>query len=269
MKRLIFFGLILFPFMSIINAQDVMSIHKSDGTILKIELDEIDSILFDKSGGAKVIDTDGNEYSTLVFGSQSWMAENLRTTKFNDNNSIPLQTDDETWGNLLTPAYCWYDNNEASYKNWYGALYNWYAVSTDKLCPIGWHVPSDDDWNTLQDHLIANGYNFDGTTTDNKIAKALASKTEWTSSSNIGAVGNTDYPEKRNATGFTARPAGLRESATFNGHFASLSIYANFWTKTEYDDGHAWYRQLSYSDWKLLRVHTSKSEGFSVRCIKN
>ena len=100
------------------------------------------------------------------------MAENLKTTKFKDGTPIPDVTDETDWAGLSTPGYCWHNNNIDN-KNTYGALYNWFTVSTGNLCPSGWHVATHDEWTTLVDYLIANGYNYDGTTTGNKIAKAL------------------------------------------------------------------------------------------------
>jgi uncharacterized protein (TIGR02145 family) len=126
-------------------------------------------------------DGDNNNYPIVNIGAQTWMEENLKTTKYKDGSTaIPLVTDDTDWGNLTAPGYCWYDNNEATYKATYGALYNWYTVSTGNLCPTGWHVPIDADWTILENYLIVNGYNFDGRPTDNMIAKSLASATGWT-----------------------------------------------------------------------------------------
>ena len=141
-----------------------------------------------------VTDIDENFYETITIGTQEWMAENLKTTKYNDGNDIPDVTDDFEWSALTTGARSWYDNNEAANKNTYGALYNWYAVSTGKLCPQGWHAPTDQEWSTLENYLAANGYNYDGSTGSNNYALALASVNGWTSSQETGAVGNTDYP---------------------------------------------------------------------------
>jgi len=152
-------------------------------------------------------DIDGNTYKTVTIGTQTWMAENLKVTKYNDGTNIPNVTDDTEWGNLTTGAYCNYNNDQSNVAT-YGRLYNWYAVNTGKLCPTGWHVPSDAEWTTLEDYLIANGYNYDGTTIDNKIAKAMASSSGWESYSEVGVIGNDDYPEKQNASGFTALPGG-------------------------------------------------------------
>ena len=108
-----------------------------------------------------ITDIDGNVYHTVKKGNQLWTVENLRTTSFNDGRPIQLVTDNVTWASLTTPAYCWY-NNDIYNKSKYGALYNWYAVDTKKLAPKGWHVPTDVEWDILQDYLIANGYNSDG-----------------------------------------------------------------------------------------------------------
>lgn len=93
-----------------------------------------------------LVDIDGNSYKTITIDNQIWMAENLKTTRLNDGDTIPMVSDVKTWISLTQPAYCWYDNNENPNKRLYGALYNWYTVETGKLCPKGWHVPSDKAW---------------------------------------------------------------------------------------------------------------------------
>ena len=124
-----------------------------------------------------VKDADGNVYTTVKIGNQVWTVENLRTTKYNDGSAIPLVTDSAAWVNLTTPGYCYYNNttNADSIKK-YGALYNWYAVDTKKLAPAGWHVPTDAEWDTLQNYLIANGYNWDGTTDEQQDSKIPGGK---------------------------------------------------------------------------------------------
>jgi hypothetical protein len=103
-----------------------------------------------------MIDIEGNKYQTIKIGNQEWMAENLKVTKYNDGSDIPLVTDGNEWAALATPAYCYYNNttNTDSIKKW-GALYNWYTVNTKKLAPIGWHIPTDAEWNILKSYLIA------------------------------------------------------------------------------------------------------------------
>ena len=101
----------------------------------------------------EVTDIEGNIYKTIQIGTQEWMAENLKTTKYNDNTEIPLITENSNWGSTTTPGYCWVNNDRTTYKNIYGALYNWYTVNTGKLCPTGWHVSTDAEWTTLVNYL--------------------------------------------------------------------------------------------------------------------
>jgi hypothetical protein len=103
-----------------------------------------------------ITDVDSNTYSTVRNGSQIWMVENLKTTKFNDGSSIPLVINDSVWGTMSQPAYCWYKNDDKSGKKLFGALYNWYAVETGKLCPVGWHAPSHKVW--LSNEQLPGGY---------------------------------------------------------------------------------------------------------------
>ncbi|MBA7520565.1 hypothetical protein ES705_12661 [subsurface metagenome] len=98
-------------------------------------------------------DKDGNEYTAVPIGTQVWMVENLKTTKYKDGTVIPLVTSNSSWISLSTPGYFWYNNDAVSYKNTFGALYNWYTVNTNELCPLGWHVPTDAEWTVLIDHL--------------------------------------------------------------------------------------------------------------------
>jgi len=218
----------------------------------------------DDSVGVK--DIDGNGYTIVTIGSQVWMAENLATTKYNDGSVIPLVTDNSTWSNLNNfHGYCW-QNNDIANKAFYGALYNWFVVSTGKLCPAGWHVPTDAEWTTLENYLVAKGFNFDGTTTSNKYAKALASDSGWDYSSETGAVGNSDYQGKRNATGFAAIPCGWRDS---QGYFSGIGSNSYWWSSTGNDAQVAQCRSMSYYASYVYRENSSKNNGFSVRCLKN
>ena len=195
-------------------------------------------------------DTDGNVYHTVNIGKQVWMVENLKTTKFNDGTVISLVSDIIAWGSLTTPAYCWYNFNidESTYKNIYGALYNWHTVKTGKLCPKGWHVPSDAEWTTLTTHL--GGENVAG----DKLKETGTA--HWTRSKTVAT----------NESGFTALPGGLRDDY---GAFDYLYVQGHWWSSTEYDKGYAWRRGLSslYSD--VFRRAYSKAFGYSVRCIKD
>jgi uncharacterized protein (TIGR02145 family) len=157
----------------------------------------------DDNNPVPMTDPDGNVYTSVTIGTQVWMVENLKTTKYRNGDLIgttnPATLDIST---EPTPKYQWaYEGNESNVVT-YGRLYTWYAATDPRnVCPTGWHVPSDVEWTTLENYLIANSFNYDGSTSENKIAKSLATATNWTSSSNTGAVGNTDYPEKRNVTG--------------------------------------------------------------------
>jgi uncharacterized protein (TIGR02145 family) len=183
-----------------------------------------------------VTDADGNVYQSVKIGNQVWTVENLRTTKYNDGTAITKITDSAAWANiyydtLTTPAYCYYNNttNTDNIKK-FGALYNWYAVNTGKLAPAGWHVPSDAEWDTLQNYLIVNGYNCDGTTTNNMVAKALSAKTDWESSTTPGTIG-CDLT-KNNRSGFSALPGGYR---TLSGTFRAQGRLGYWRSTTEVD----------------------------------
>ena len=210
-------------------------------------------------------DIDGNTYKTVTIGTQTWMAENLKVTQYNDGTNIPNVTDVTAWANLTTGALCDYDNTPSNSET-YGKLYNWYAVNTGKLCPTGWHVPSDAEWTTLENYLIANGYNYDGTTTENKIAKAMASSSGWKSYTAKGVIGNTDYSEKQNASGFTALPGGYRFD---DGTFRSIGSTGFWWSATELSATDAWLRLMDFSSSNVLSYDFDKELGFSVRCVRD
>lgn len=210
-------------------------------------------------------DGEGNVYKTVSIGSQVWTVENLRTTKYNDGTDIPHVTDGDQWSDLTTPVYCWYDNSTdpAEQEKW-GALYNWYAVNTGKLAPEGWRVPTYAEWDTLQNYLIANGYNWDGTTSGNKIAKSMATQTDWTSTTTTGGIGND--PSKNNVSGFSAFPGGRRND---DGNFGLIGLYGFWWSATEYIASSAFYRLLAYNDEYLINGYGYKVYGFSVRLLRD
>ena len=194
-----------------------------------------------------VTDFEGNIYRTVTIGTQVWMAENLRATRFNDGTPIRLVTDDAEWSRLTTPAYCWYNNDSIKYGIAYGALYNWYATGTGKLCPAGWTVPTDADWTTLTNYLggarIAGGK-----------LKSIGT-TQWRNP-NLGAT---------NESGFYALPAGTRYG---HGAFNEVGNYTIWWTATQYDAQTAWFRSASSYDAIIARNYDNKVDGFSVRCVK-
>jgi uncharacterized protein (TIGR02145 family) len=210
-------------------------------------------------------DVDGHAYKTIKIGNQVWMAENLRTNKYSDLSDIPYVSDSTSWVSLKSAGFCYYNNtkNEDSI-NKFGALYNWYTVESNKLAPAGWHIPSDSDWDTLQEYLINNGYNYDGTTNKNKIAKALAAKTDWLLDSvDSGAIGNN--LAKNNLSGFSAFPSGC-----YFGKFYGIGHYGLWWTNSKADTSF-YIRVLSYTIQYLIRDSLSLNQhvGGAIRLIQD
>ena len=202
----------------------------------------------DEKPTVPLTDIEGNTYKTVQIGSQLWMAENLKTTRLNDGTDIPLTKDAPAWSNLTTPGYCWYNNDAASSKDIYGALYNGYAVSTGKLCPDGWHVPEKNEWRALREFL------GDSARAGGKLKEAGIA--HWLSP-NKGAD---------NSSGFGAVAGGLRY---FEGTFASILSYTSIWSATEVEDDEYWYIGLYYAESSFIMNHRNKKHGFSVRCIKD
>jgi uncharacterized protein (TIGR02145 family) len=226
--------------------------------------DKTDDPSGDSPGVGTVKDADGNVYKTVKIGTQVWLAEDLKTTKYNDGTPIPNVTDNETWAGLSTGAYCNYDNLESRGAS-YGRLYNWYAVNTGMLACVGWHVPTDEDWTILENYLIANGYNYDGSENNNKIAKSLASTTGWELSDFSGTPGAN--PEKNNSTMFTALPFGRRDR---DGEFDLIGKNGYWWSSTSSSiDENAYLRFLGYNGYSLNFLGTVKESGFSVRLVRD
>jgi uncharacterized protein (TIGR02145 family)/uncharacterized repeat protein (TIGR02543 family) len=213
-----------------------------------------------------MMDGEGNEYKTVRIGSQTWMAENLRSTKYQTGGDIIPDTSTATWMTANYGKYCYYSNttNADSIKK-YGALYNWYAVNTGKLAPPGWHVPTDADWTALESYLITSGYNWDGSTSGNKIAKALAARTDWKEFTTAGTPGNN--LSANNASGFSALPAGYRGS---NGYFFDTQgSFGCWWSATEFLALVAYSCDFSYGNQYLDRGQDPKVTGLSVRLVKD
>lgn len=195
-----------------------------------------------------VTDIDGNVYNIVTIGTQTWLVENLKVTKYNDTTDIPLVTGSTAWENLTTSAYCWYENNEAAHKNPYGALYNWYTVNTSNLCPTGWHVPTNLEWIILTDFL--EGESLAG-------GKLKETGTSHWASPNTAAT---------NESGFTALPGGARFSF---GPFNFVGDYGYWWSSSESNTAEAWGRRMDYDSSHVFRDSFIKQSGFSVRCLKD
>lgn len=203
-------------------------------------------LCFYKSYGQTVTDIDGNLYNTVVIGNQEWLKENLKTTKLNNGVAIPLVTDNTEWVNLKTAGYCWYGNLSTNGAI-YGALYNWYAVNTNNLCPSGWHIPTDAEWQTLIDHL--GGSSVAG----NKLKEAGTS--HWVMN-----------PNATNESGFTGLPGGQRGAY---GVFDLLKGSGGFWSSTEVNANSAGIWTLSLYGGLVQYFSEGKAAGKSCRCIKD
>jgi uncharacterized protein (TIGR02145 family) len=222
------------------------------------------------ASAGNVTDADGNVYQTVRIGRYIWTVENLRTTKYNDGTPIPMISDSATWHRNTTAAFCFYKNttNQDSIKK-FGALYNWYAVNNSKLAPLGWRVPTNNEWDSLPTYLIAHGYNWDGTTTGNKLAKSMAANTDWPKQSVQGYIGND--LTKNNKSGFSAKPAANRAAGPGSNYdFSLIGQYASWWSATSVSSFTAPIYYLDASSTGLMVVDAEdKSFGFSVRLVKN
>ena len=200
------------------------------------------------SNSCSSIEFDDYTYSVVEIGDQCWFSENLRTTVYADDSSIPEVTGSSAWSGLFTGARCDY-NNDASNVAAYGRLYNWYAVdNASGLCPSGWHVPTDGEWTALEDYITAQGFNgTEGT--------ALKSTSGW----NYGGNGTDDF-------GFSALPGGLRNG--YDGDFYGAGNYGYWWSSSP-SGGNAWYRSLGYTNPGISRYNNNPRYGFSVRCLRD
>jgi len=205
-----------------------------------------------------VSDVDSHTYQTVTIGAQVWMASNLITTKYNDGTTaIPNVTDNSAWAALSTGAYCDYGNS-LSNSTTYGKLYNWYAVDNNELtkaasnggkniCPVGWHVPTVDEWTILTSYL------GDTSVAGGKLKESGYS--HWT----------TPNTEATNTSGFTALPGGYRDD---NGTFNNIGIVGYWWSSTENSTSIAWFRFITYSNSIVNSTNYNKKYGFSVRCVR-
>lgn len=192
-----------------------------------------------------ITDVDGNIYHTVVIGNQTWMLENLKTTKYNEGTEIPNVEENEEWELTNSGAYCNYDNLESN-GELYGRLYNWHAINTGKLAPKGWRVATDSDWTILTDYL--GGLEVAG----REIKE-------------VGTIHWDSLNVATNSSGFTALPGGSRY---FDGYFTVINRGAIWWTSTSENDSNAWYRSTMHHIIQIRRDIYDYRNGHSVRCIK-
>ena len=193
-------------------------------------------------------DTPKDTIPTVTIGSQVWMAKNLEIAKFRNGEAISEAKTDSAWfaaAEAKKPVWCYYEFNSSNGAK-YGKLYNWYAVSdTRGLAPEGFHIPTDVEWTRLINQL----------TGDMVAGSKLKSKTDWFNNGN-----------GTNSSGFTALPAGY---ITESGLFFGLSELGCWWSSTEDGTADAWSRDISHENSQVRRYNAPKTEGLSVRCIKD
>jgi uncharacterized protein (TIGR02145 family) len=221
----------------------------------KKKVDDIADINFNQSiTYGSISDQDGNVYKTVTIGNQTWMAENLKTSKYRNGEPIPNVVDNTEWGNLTTGASCTYDNDFKKL-NSYGRLYNWYAVNdTRNIAPEGWHVATDAEW------TILNSYLGGGIAAGDKLRETGTS--HWSVSSS-----------ENNESGFTALPGGFRNNMTFAGikaiyHYSDIGLDGYWWSSTETESAAAIIRTFAYDN-SLITLSFRKHYGCSVRCVKD
>jgi len=211
-----------------------------------------DQLKTDNPPSGAITDIDGNVYHAVTIGSQIWMVENLKVTKYRNSDPIQNATTSNLWLNLVNGAYAWYDNDSKN-KSLYGALYNWYAIKDIRnIAPVGWHVATDSDWTILTTYI--GGESLAG----GKLKET--GLTHW-SSPNTGAT---------NQYGFTALPGGIISGGISDG-IGAEGVWWSYIITTPTDYSHNWHREM----W-LDEVTVDKSGyifqnglGFSVRCVKD
>jgi uncharacterized protein (TIGR02145 family) len=195
-----------------------------------------------------VSDVDSNTYNIVTIGTQIWMKENLKTTKYNDGTAIPNIKGATEWYNTNS-GYSWYDNDAATYKNTYGALYNWYTVHPGKLCPTGWHVPDTAEWTTLINYLEGEA-----------VAGGKLKESGTTHWENPNTADNSSY--------FTALPGGWHDHA--DPLFRGIGINGKWWSSMESSDLSAYYINLYSNDIGIyLGSDFVKTDALSIRCLKD
>lgn len=218
-----------------------------------------------------VEDIDGNVYHYITIGDQTWMVENLRTTRLRNGTQIPHVKDSIKWclswenqALQTSLSYCDY-KNDSTFGKRYGHLYD-IKASRSEIAPKGWHVPTRSDWFILTNYLIANGYNYDKSTEDNKIAKSLASNTsDWLIQEYSSVSSIMENMDLNNATGFTALPGGFRSR---DGEFKNVGYTCPLWSSTPYYQ-YNYFVEINSAGNGLYMNESFEFTGMYIRCIRN
>lgn len=261
MKKYFILLIALFLTINLISAQDTLYVYKAGAIVYKSAVSIVDSLSFTNIAPTPgiIADLDGNRYQTKTFGSQTWMVENLKTSKYRNGESINNLTEAADWSATSQGAWCNY-NNDAAYGIKYGKLYNSWAVNDpSNIAPAGWHVATDDDWTTLEAYVSTHyGSSL-------SIGKALASTTEWPTDAGSSTIGND--LSINNYSGFNALPGGFR---CYLSTFYFEGEQARFWTSTSFSDTTAWMRYLYFNN-NYVGIYKGalKNLGYSIRCVKD
>jgi uncharacterized protein (TIGR02145 family) len=198
--------------------------------------------------GTDIADVEGNIYETVTIGSQCWMKENLKTSKYNDGTPITTGLSNDAWNSFTNGAYAFPDDNAANNAT-FGKLYNFYAVKTGKLCPTGWHIPTDAEWTILSDFLggrpVAGG-----------------------KMKSISPLWDTPNTSASNSSGFTGLPGGYRGGSAVGG-YDDINKIGFWWSSTENSFGLSFSRRLYYNNESLSEAESYRDDGYSCRCLKN
>jgi uncharacterized protein (TIGR02145 family) len=282
MKHIFLIALVAIAFASQpLRAQTIMNIHQSNGTVIQLPLNTIDSITYTMNGGGTagtlhtcgtanvhnpdltygtMTDQEGNVYKTIVIGTQEWMAENLNTSIYLNGDAIPTNLNDSEWSATTNGAWAYY-NNDPSYACPYGKLYNWYTcVDARELCPVGWHVPSDEERSSLINFLEPYA---DGGNSPNAAGGKMKTTGTIEDGTGLWYAPNSGATNSRGSSGI---PGGLRDHL---GQYAANSDYGFWWSSSEESSGYGSNLHVFNNGEGAFNGFSSHIRGISVRCLRD
>ncbi len=232
--------------------------------------------LHESATGRAITDIDGNQYNTIVIDDKEWMTENLRVTRYQTGEDIHTGLDNEYWGLTTAGAYAIYPHDDiegigsaGEMTEAYGLLYNWYTVEQGLLCPTGWRVPTEEDWDGLTDYLIDNYADINSSNVGNYLKSCRQEDSPLG-----GECDTSEHPRWRSDDihsgtddfGFSALPGGNRN---FRGQFEYIGEYGYWWTADEGGEFFAWLRVMGYNTGNVTTSSLQKQHGMSVRCLRD